>query len=111
MIAFLIVGIILFVVGTVVLFNSLRINDEVTTSGLITAATWGMGLLLVGIFMGTTYNISDTSEIIFPEDITYKSVDAQDAEYYIVDKDGNIYEITQEQWANLDVPIVPNTEK
>jgi hypothetical protein len=104
MIVCLIIGIILFVLGCIVVFSDL---DDISVRGIIWCGLWSIGLFLIGVWVGF---IHSTPEIIFPEDITYKSIDVQDAEYYIVDKDGNIYEITQEQWANLDVPIVPNME-
>jgi hypothetical protein len=71
-----------------------------------------VGLFFLGLSIGVLMHSGDTIEssiVILTQDIEYKSIDIQEAEYYIVDNEGNIYEVTQEQWYDLDVPVLTNT--
>lgn len=48
----------------------------------------------------------DLSEL----DIAYKSIGVENSRYYAIEKDGDIFTITQEQWAELDVPVIAETK-
>jgi hypothetical protein len=69
------------------------------------------GVSLLGGVLLSAGIINPVPSIILIDNVEYKSIDIQEAEYYIVDNEGNIYEITQEQWNDLDVPVLTNTEE
>lgn len=104
MLALFIIGFLL-VIGGIILGAKLDKGD-----GCALLAT--IPILIGGLLLGVGIRPMETdTEIILAEDINYKSIDLQGAEYYIVDNEGNIYEVTQEQWNELDVPIIPMINK
>jgi hypothetical protein len=62
-------------------------------------------LITVAVGAVTMQKQQDISTI---DNIIYKAIElsSNPARYYVIDKDGNVYKISQEDWADLEVPVL-----
>lgn len=72
-------------------------------------------LLLLGIAIGVIFLSLDNRpvELTNIDNIEYKSIETSSTpiRYFAIDSDGNVYKISQEDWASLDVPIISGMVK
>jgi hypothetical protein len=70
-------------------------------------------ILLPGILFVAILNIANSYTAPVNLDnlqVEYKSIGVENGKYYAIEKDGDIFTITQEQWAELEVPVIAQTK-